>query len=35
MLVINVPLTLLFSYKAIAAYRAYIGKLTRGELRRR
>ncbi len=35
MLVINVPLTLLFSYKAIAAYRAYIGKLKRGELKRR
>jgi alanine or glycine:cation symporter, AGCS family len=35
MLVINVPLTLLFSYKAIGAYRIYIGKLKRGELGRR
>jgi AGCS family alanine or glycine:cation symporter len=34
MLVINVPLTLLFSYKAIGAYRVYIAKLQRGELKR-
>jgi alanine or glycine:cation symporter, AGCS family len=35
MLVINVPLTLLFAHKAIAAYYAYLGKLRRGELKQR
>jgi AGCS family alanine or glycine:cation symporter len=35
MLVINLPLTLLFSYKAMGAYRTYLGKLRRGELRHR
>ncbi len=35
MLVINVPLTILFSYKAVGAYRTYINKLKRGELRQR
>ncbi len=35
MLVINLPLTILFAHKAMRAYRAYLGKLRRGELRQR
>ncbi len=35
MLVINLPLTILLAHKAMRAYRAYIGKLERGELQRR
>lgn len=35
MLVINLPLTILFAHKAMRAYRAYIGKLQRGELKAR
>jgi AGCS family alanine or glycine:cation symporter len=34
MLVINLPLTLLFAHRAMRAYREYVGKLKRGELRR-
>ncbi|MGH8530425.1 MAG: alanine/glycine:cation symporter family protein [Nevskiales bacterium] len=35
MLVINLPLTILFAHKAMRAYRAYLDKLKRGELKPR
>lgn len=35
MLVINLPLTILFAHKAMRAYRAYLDKLKRGELKQR